>query len=365
MINTLRLQNFKGIRDVEVGLERLTVFVGSNASGKTSILQGLDFLVNGYELSLSYTQEYLFLVHDYFRRDLIHHGMELSASTNVGSVRILITAPNLVSTMISEVSPTQMEWASKFESKANDSVADWVESDQLLEVLTSLGHAQYFRFDAGLMAKPSSEVAYRLALDGRWLASTLTQMADKQPENFSSVEKSLTEFIPGITGIRLTKIAQQKDFMRLDGKPKDIIEFDLKNGSRIPARSASEGTLFVLGLLTILMNQNRPNVILLDDLDRGLHPLAQRDVIGLLRKVLEQQPDLQILATTHSPYLVDSLRPEEVRMTTLNDDGTVACGNLVDHPKFDRWKNEMSPGELWSMFGEKWVSQKSEHVETL
>jgi len=43
MIHTLRLQNFKGIRDVEIGLERLTVLVGPNGSGKTSFLQGLNF----------------------------------------------------------------------------------------------------------------------------------------------------------------------------------------------------------------------------------------------------------------------------------------------------------------------------------
>ena len=43
MIRTLRLQNFKGIRDVEVGLERLTVFVGCNGSGKTSFLEALHY----------------------------------------------------------------------------------------------------------------------------------------------------------------------------------------------------------------------------------------------------------------------------------------------------------------------------------
>ena len=78
---------------------------------------------------------------------------------------------------------------------------------------------------------------------------------------------------------------------------------------------------------------------------------------------MQNQPDLQIIATTHSPYMVDSLRPEEVRMTTLNDDGTVACGKLVDHPKFEQWKNEMAPGEMWSMFGEKWVSKQTQATE--
>ncbi len=119
----------------------------------------------------------------------------------------------------------------------------------------------------------------------------------------------------------------------------------------------------MLGLLKILMGGDRPDLILLDDIDRGLHPKAQREVVGLLRLVLEQNPGLQIVATTHSPYLVDNLRPEEVRLTTLGDDGTVSIAGLIDHPDFDRWKDEMAPGEMWSLFGEKWVGELAKNAE--
>jgi predicted ATPase len=112
----------------------------------------------------------------------------------------------------------------------------------------------------------------------------------------------------------------------------------------------------VLGLLTVLMDREHPNIILLDDLDHGLHPRAQRDLVGLLRKFLEDNPETQIVFTTHSPYLLDSLRPEEVLLTTLNDDGSASCAALVDHPDFDRWKDEMSPGEMWTLFGESWAA---------
>jgi len=44
MIHSLSLRNFKGIRRADVALERLTVIVGPNASGKTSVLQGLYYL---------------------------------------------------------------------------------------------------------------------------------------------------------------------------------------------------------------------------------------------------------------------------------------------------------------------------------
>ncbi len=31
--------------------------------------------------------------------------------------------------------------------------------------------------------------------------------------------------------------------------------------------------------------------------------------------------------------------------------------SLTSHPKFPKWKDEMAPGEMWSLFGEKWVAE--------
>src|SRR5438105_2753575 len=48
MITKLSIRNFKCLRDVQIDLERFTVFVGPNASGKSSILQALDFLCRAF-----------------------------------------------------------------------------------------------------------------------------------------------------------------------------------------------------------------------------------------------------------------------------------------------------------------------------
>lgn len=122
----------------------------------------------------------------------------------------------------------------------------------------------------------------------------------------------------------------------------------------MPASQVSEGTLLVLGLLAALHGPDRPNLMLLDDLDRGLHPRAQKELIALLRGLLETNQELQVLASTHSPYLLDCMETNEVRMTHLQDGATV-CAALASHPKFDKWKDEFSPGEMWSLFGEKWL----------
>jgi len=45
MIHKVRIQNFKCLRDVSVELERFTVFVGANGSGKTSVLEAILYAV--------------------------------------------------------------------------------------------------------------------------------------------------------------------------------------------------------------------------------------------------------------------------------------------------------------------------------
>jgi len=386
MIRTLRLQNFKGIRDVEVDLERLTVFVGPNGSGKTSILQGLELLVscrfkrrfevlNRMIFNKGYRDQHSAKRDQYSAET----EMNLCCSTGGGDVQVRIKPDHLYFASNRPINSPPEDEVLSITARASDGPSDgWESLDKLPRVVVSLGRAELFRFDPIQMAKPSSNLGVHLQPDGGGLASFLAFMALNQPDEFSVIQQELRAIIPAIQRIRFDRRQSVKRLERFDAagnkKPEIRVEtldeliFDLRSGPAISALAASEGTLLILGLLAVLNNRNseRPNLILLDDLDRGLHPLIQREVVILLNKMLEQQPDLQIVATTHSPYLVDSLRSEEVRMTTLNDDGTVASGRLVDHPKFEQWRNEMAPGEMWSMFGEKWVSQAAtQPTETL
>ena len=112
-----------------------------------------------------------------------------------------------------------------------------------------------------------------------------------------------------------------------------------------------------LGLLTVLMGPEKPRLVLLDDIELGLHPVAQGKLIEALRKLQERDPELQIIATSHSPFILNYLDPKEVRMTFLSENGFARCEKLTAHPEFERWKDLMSPGEFWSTVGESWVEK--------
>lgn len=135
--------------------------------------------------------------------------------------------------------------------------------------------------------------------------------------------------------------------------------FDMQAGEGIPAYAVSEGTLLTLALISVLVGPSPPTLVLIDNLERGLHPKALGDLVAQIRSLQKQNPDLQIVATSHSPYLLDYLEADEILLTSLNEDGYSSVKALSDHPDYDRWKDVMAPGEFWSTVGESWVVQKS------
>jgi len=139
----------------------------------------------------------------------------------------------------------------------------------------------------------------------------------------------------------------------------DELLFDTIDGRGIPGANQSDGTLLALGVLSALSPPNQAKVVLLDDLETGVHPAAQRHLIRVLRKLLEVDADLQIIATTHSPYILDELDPEEVWVLGRSSEGLVGAQRLADHAKAEDALRVLTTGELWSVEGEDWAGERT------
>src|SRR5262249_12265264 len=137
------------------------------------------------------------------------------------------------------------------------------------------------------------------------------------------------------------------------------VYFDFRGAPGVPAHLASEGTLITLALLTILHGPQRPGVLLLEDFDQSLHPRAQMELVRLVKRLLAAVDDLQIVVTTHSPYVLDELDPSEIHAFALREDGTVASRRLSEHPEAERMKGSLTTGQLWTLDPElDWVEVK-------
>ncbi len=99
--------------------------------------------------------------------------------------------------------------------------------------------------------------------------------------------------------------------------PMDVKDFDFprdpsgrihlyiveRNGRKVSAYSASDGTLRFLGLLAVLLNPNEGGLYFFEEIDNGIHP----NRLWLLLDLIERQTakgDMQVITTTHSPALL-------------------------------------------------------------
>jgi len=339
MISQAAIRNFKCLRDVRVELERFTILVGPNASGKSSILQGLDLLCRAFH----FPEEQI--------EDALTQAMSRGATTPVEvAVRAGESSWFRYRTRSSDTPgrPRSLGFKGSVNGRAraaDKAGTEWKEWQPEPNRSPPLYLSVLLRLEASRLVRPDPAAPDPtvMAPNGTGLHSALASIVLNDPDAWPLLQADLRRVIPTIRRLRHTRAA-----------PAALL-FDTVGGDALLANQVSEGTLLVLGLLAALYAPDRPNLLLLDDLDRGLHPKAQKELIALLRGLLETHPDLQIVATTHSPYMVDCMQAHEVRMTILGEDGSTVCAALARHPEFERWKDEMAPGEMWSLFGEKWL----------
>lgn len=353
MLTSIRLQNFKGHLDTTVRLGRLTVLVGPNGAGKTSVLQALRTVT---ELVDTAPQRVL---DDPPPADLLHRGssgpilLGLDGSDADVLWRISVEIP--VSTMQNADNRPTLAWAYS-DTSGQQPQADlpFRKCWGSLPLGGSLGAAVIYRFDARVIAAvaESDEITPQVASDGQDTAAVLAFLKLEHEEVFDRIEAELCRVVPNVERVRVRRVPIHK---RVGHK----VFLDLRGAPGIPANVASEGTLVTLALLTALLSNTGPRLVLLDDLDHALHPEAQIELVRQLRRLLDEMPDLQIVASTHSPYILDELDPSDIQVFALRKDGDVATKRLSEHPQASQTAGALTAGQLWSLDPERrWVAEE-------
>ncbi|MRG92727.1 AAA family ATPase [Polyangium spumosum] len=363
MIESLRLQNFKGHRDTTIEFGRLTVLVGPNGSGKTSVLQALELLgqvvrnkiVDVFsgpstpELLVSREQEGTMGIHAHGSMHGKPWKLAVDITSATKSPHILLIAD----TGRKRGRATNPQFS--FAGFGGDPLWPWLQSTTT------------FRIDAGQVAAPgySRDGVSRVDKNGKNTAAALAALKLSDDPAFEEIERRLCTLVPSLKRIRFRQAVTITEYETRTSPNQRVIDeqqvtgnefvFDFRGAQGVPAVGASEGTLVLLGLLTALHTNAKSGLLLIDDIEHSLHPTAQVQLMQQLRGLLTQMPDLQIVATTHSPYILDGVDPSDVRVFYPRDDGTIVTKRLSDHPDAQRVKGMLSSGELWSAESEAWV----------
>lgn len=356
MITRFRLENFKAHRDTDLRLQQFTVLVGDNGSGKTSVLEAL-------RLPAALLQHTAHL--DALKLDeLLRRGTERMTLSYDGHTR---ESPWMTSFEIAgfksqpqiqlnglEASRSRFSRVFELRSAHGDGLREY------LSICTGMiGRAALYRFRAEEVAASaySDKAGVAVAEDGTQTAVVLADLKLADDERFDRIEEALRRLVPSLERVRISPamVEHQPSAPPVRGSK---VHFDFHGAKNVPGHHASQGTLVVLALLTVLHGPDRPSVILLDDFDQSLHPRAQMELVRMIKELLalDEFKDTQIIATTHSPFVLDEVSPSEVIAFALRDDGTVAAKPLSEHPDAPRVNGSLKAGELWTLDAERdWV----------
>ncbi|MFA1539587.1 AAA family ATPase [Actinomadura monticuli] len=334
MITRVEIDGFKSFLDFTLDVPPFLALVGPNASGKSNLFDAIDFIQDSrsrppYEALLEARRG---------RPQELFHRVSEGRSVEVFTVvtRCLlkladglagaqyregaelaggVPEPKPSHTAILDLQeqtdlPGPVRERESQLAGADEDEAFWHAADLLEREMQRLGH---YVPDPRAMRAVASLVDRRpLVTNGGNLAAVLGRMNSSGALDDLMVD--LVALVPDVREVR----------SELDEKRQEwSFDLVLEGQGAVPSTLLSDGTLRILGLLAALHDPDHSGVLLVEEIENGLHPgrLAE-----LLRRIQERVTDLndpeslerplrQIIVTSHSPVVVAELyrtRPESL-----------------------------------------------------
>ena len=151
--------------------------------------------------------------------------------------------------------------------------------------------------------------------------------------------KTLKAVLPYATDLRpaITKELQRNVYLRLyeQGIEEPLVSWLL-----------SQGTLRIVALLAVLRHPTPPSVVFIEEIENGLDPRTIHLLVEEIRSFL--QSGGQIVATTHSPYLLDLLDLSHIVVVERSKSGAPTF-TRPSRRKLKGWTDKFAPGRLYTM----------------
>lgn len=374
-IESLRVKNFRALRDVEIrDMTPLTVLVGPNGSGKSTVFDVFAFLAESLESGL--------------RRAWDRRGRakELKTRDGKGPVEIEIKYRQQGSPLITyhlavderKKTPVVVEewlqWrrgergrpfrfmeyregqgrvvSGELPDEKDERIEIPLKSADLLAV-NALGqfaehprvvafrdfiagwHVSYLSADSA-HGQTEAGPQERLSKTGDNLSNVIQHLREEHPDRLEQILEVLRKRVPRIERVLTETMPDGRLVLKIKDAP-------FKHP--VLARFASDGTLKILAYLVLLYDPVPPPFIGIEEPENFLHPRLLPELAEECRVASERT---QLLVSTHSPFFLNGLRPEEVRVLWRDEDGytqTKRVSDIRGVPEF--FEQGALLGHLW------------------
>ena len=330
MINHLRFKNFKILKDSTLPLGPLTLLIGPNGSGKSTIFQALEAIANPGQM-----HQFAELISASERSN---HSATIEVSAELGSPFPGVTAEHYWSI----TSRSDIIHHANYATRGGVEIID----DVRAEIERALRRIRVYMFNPEAIIAPMPlRPDVELERSGSGLVVVLDQLRDSSPERFEALNAELGRWMPAFDKILFSTMVSGAR----------AISLRMRDGKfPILAQHLSDGTRIALAILALSYLPTLPPVIFIEEPDRGIHPRMLRDVRDALYRMShpeafdEPRPPVQVIVTTHSPYLLDLFKdhPEEIVIANPKRDN-VRFERLSDMKNYEEIVKGSELGEVW------------------
>ena len=352
-LSQININNFKSIKEVTIPLNEINVLIGPNGAGKSNFIQFFNLLNNIVSQTL---QNYItanggadsFL---YFGRKksesfsgFISFGLngyqfEL-ASTNENNFyfnKEITIYQNPVTGNISKLNLANGNRETNLIEQYNLVKKKGV----VYHILSSMVNWRVYHFhDTSSSAKVKQEGDINdnrsLRRDASNLTAFLFLLQEKHNDYLLRIENTIRLIAPFFEKFKLEPLALNNQKIRLEWKHVGSDEY-------FNASNLSDGTLRMICLITLLLQPNLPDTIIIDEPELGLHPAAIELLVSLIKSITSDNK--QIICSTQSVTFLNHFEPENIIVVDRKNGESFF--RRLDRESLTEWLNEYAIGELW------------------
>ena len=329
------IKGYKSFQDITLELGQINLLIGSNGSGKSNFLSFFEFLNKVYEQKMT---EYVALSGGIDK--FLYKGSKETESIDAelfwknnsyqiqlknGDGRLVVVHEKLGYRWGDFVSYSEI---GSYANEANiKQYTGLKQGDYIQRYLTEI--KKYHFHDTGKSSPFTKEShihndSYYLYEKGDNLAAFLYRIQNETPIVYHRIVKVIQSIAPYFSDFYFQPNAA--DFLRLQWR-------DKYSSMVYGPNDFSDGTLRFIALTTLFLQPVLPKVIIIDEPELGLHPVANQKLAGMIRSAASK--DTQVIAATQSADLLSHFNPEEVITVNQCDGSTRMC--RLDRKELDRF----------------------------